>query len=75
MRHGLLWVSMITSAENRRWPEDVLVSNLTEAGLPSRSVVRCAKIATIDSRDATKIGSLPANNRRDVRRRLSEILQ
>ncbi len=32
--HGLLWVLMITSAENRRWADDVAVSNLGQAGLP-----------------------------------------
>ena len=26
--HGLLWVVMITSAENRGWPDDVPVANL-----------------------------------------------
>ena len=32
--HGLLWVVMITSAENRRWSGDVSVNNLAAAGLP-----------------------------------------
>ena len=32
--HGLLWVVMITSAENRGWPGDVPVHNLAAAGLP-----------------------------------------
>ena len=31
--HGLLWVVMITSAENRGWPGDVPVHNLAAAGL------------------------------------------
>ena len=43
----LLWVLMITSAGNRGWPGDVVVSNLDEARLPAPSVVRLAKIATI----------------------------
>ena len=47
--HGLLWVVMITSAENRGWPDDVPVANLKMAGLPVPSLIRSAKIATIDA--------------------------
>lgn len=36
---SLLWVLMVTSAENRGWPGDVAVSDLIEAGLPAPSVV------------------------------------
>ncbi|MBM3952532.1 MAG: type II toxin-antitoxin system PemK/MazF family toxin [Rhodospirillales bacterium] len=57
--HGLLWVLMITSADNRRWTEDVPVSDPKAAGLPAPSVVRCAKIATIEADDAERIGALP----------------
>ena len=56
--HGLLWVTMITSAENRGWPGDLLVANLTLAGLPAPSVVRTAKIATIEAGDATQLGRI-----------------
>lgn len=45
---GLLWVAMITSAENEPWSCDVPVANLDRAGLPSPSVVRPAKIACIE---------------------------
>jgi mRNA interferase MazF len=58
--HRLLWVVMITSAENRGWPGDVTVSNLEQAGLPAPSVIRTAKIATIEVSDATKLGKIPA---------------
>ncbi len=61
--YGLQWVVMITSAENRRWADDVVVSDLDAAGLPAPSVVRCAKIATIEARDAERIGSLPSKDR------------
>lgn len=54
--HGLLWVAMVTSAENRGWPADVPVGNLPTAGLPVPSIIRPAKIATIDASDATKLG-------------------
>src|SRR5437879_2139401 len=62
--HSLFWVLMITSAENRSWPEDVAISDLATAGLPAASVVRCAKVATIDARDAEPIGTLSRANRR-----------
>jgi mRNA interferase MazF len=58
--HRLLWVVMITSAENGGWPGDVTVSNLEQAGLPAPSVIRTAKIATIEVSDATKLGKIPA---------------
>ena len=63
---GLLWVLMVTSAANRGWPGDVAISDLAEAGLPAASVVRAAKIATIEARDADPIGALPAADRAAV---------
>ncbi|MFH0343012.1 MAG: type II toxin-antitoxin system PemK/MazF family toxin [Chromatiales bacterium] len=57
--HGLLWVVMITSAENRGWPGDVFVGNLATAGLPVPSVIRTAKIATIEAADAARLGKVP----------------
>lgn len=44
----LLWVVMITAAENRPWTGDVAIPDFAAAGLPIPSVVRSAKIATID---------------------------
>ncbi|MBC8239877.1 MAG: type II toxin-antitoxin system PemK/MazF family toxin [Alphaproteobacteria bacterium] len=72
--HGLLWVVMITSAENRGWAGDVEVSDLAASGLPVPSVVRPTKIATIEARDAERIGSLPATNRVGVMERLQMVL-
>ena len=42
--HGLLWLVMITSAENRGSPGDIGISDLGTAGLPAPSIVRPAKI-------------------------------
>jgi len=56
--HGLLWVVMITSAENRGWTGDVAVPNLAMAGLPVPSVIRTAKIATIEAGDGTRLGKV-----------------
>jgi mRNA interferase MazF len=69
--HKLVWVVMITSAENRGWPGDVAITNLAEAGLPAPSVVRAAKIATIDATDATKLGRVSAAQLRKVVDRVS----
>ena len=69
MRRGaprLLWVLMVTSAVNRGWPDDVVVPELDEAGLPAASVVRAAKIATINAPDAERVGCLPVAGRVQV---------
>jgi len=73
--HRLLWVLMITSAENRRWKNDVVVSDLRRAGLPAPSVVRCAKVATIESRHAERIGNLDSSDRSRVAGHLRRILR
>ena len=71
---ALLWVLMITSAEHRGWPEDVVISNHSRAGLPVPSLVRCAKIATIDAQDAEPIGTLPNADRLKVSRQMHRLL-
>ncbi len=55
---ALVWVIMITSAENRSWPGDVAISRFQKSGLPAPSVVRTAKIATIEARHADRIGAI-----------------
>lgn len=72
--HALLWVVMITSAENRAWPGDVPVNNLATAGLPVPSVIRTAKIATIEASDAAKLGKVPPALFKQVARRLGQVL-
>ena len=62
-----LWVLMITSAEHRGWPGDVPITDLGAAGLPAPSIVRTAKIATIEAADAERIGTLPLPHRTAVR--------
>ncbi len=63
---NLLWVLMVTSAGNRGWLGDVAISDLAEAGLPAPSVVRPAKVATIEAGDAERIGCLPRADRLQV---------
>lgn len=72
--HGLLWVLMITSAENRSWPGDVPIAKPAAAGLPAPSVIRTAKIATIEAADATRLGRIPAVLRGRVLARVAAAL-
>lgn len=58
----LLWVLMITSAANPHWPEDVEIDDHEGAGLPIASVVRTAKIATIEARAASRLGTISERN-------------
>jgi mRNA interferase MazF len=55
---NLLWVVMITSAENRTWPGDLAISRYEEAGLPAPSIIRPCKIATIEARHAERLGRI-----------------
>jgi mRNA interferase MazF len=72
--HGLLWLAMITSAANRGWQGDVAISDLLAAGLPVPSIVRPAKIATIEARDAERLGTLPDEDQAAVARYLRDTL-
>ncbi len=72
---GLLWVAMITSAENEGWPSDIEIGNRAKAGLSSPSVIRLVKIATIEAeRVLRKIGSIGSAEKRAVKTALSKIL-
>nr|WP_321983894.1 type II toxin-antitoxin system PemK/MazF family toxin [uncultured Lichenicoccus sp.] len=70
----LVWVLMVTSAGNRGWPGDVVVSNLDEAGLPVPSIIRPIKIATIEASAAMRIGRLPRADRAEVASALQRCL-
>jgi mRNA interferase MazF len=55
----LLWVVMITSADNRRWPDDIDLSEThAEVGLPAASLIRPSKIATIEASHAEPLGKV-----------------
>jgi len=71
-QHGLLWVSMITSAENRAWPSDIALSDLSGTGLPVPSLIRTAKIATIEARDAELLGHIDTATFTAARHRIAE---
>jgi mRNA interferase MazF len=70
---SLLWVLMITSAAHRRWPGDVEISDLAEAGHPAPAVVRPVKIATIGTQ-AGAAGRLPMADRQAVAQLLAATL-
>ena len=64
---NLLWVAMITSADNAPWSCDVAIADLARAGLPAPSVVRPAKIACIEpARVLRRAGALDARTARAV---------
>jgi len=52
----------------------VMISDLPEAGLPVPSIVRTAKLATIDAYDAQRLGALPPADRISVSRFLRDWL-
>jgi mRNA interferase MazF len=70
----LLWVVMITSAENRRWATDVVIEDYTAVGLPVASVVRPVKIATVEARNIEPIGKLSDHQRQQVMDRIHSAL-
>lgn len=56
---SILWVVMVTSAENRRWPGDIsLEVDHAGMGLPIPSLIRTTKIAAIDARDVDWRGTI-----------------
>jgi mRNA-degrading endonuclease toxin of MazEF toxin-antitoxin module len=63
---GIVWVLMITSSRHAAWPDDVAITDLAKAGLSRPSVIRTAKIAAIDSRQATILGDLGEADRVQV---------
>lgn len=71
---GLLWVVMITAAENRLWPGDVALSDPGRAGLSIPSIVRPTKIATIESSQASRIGGIGASEGNAVRAEILKIV-
>lgn len=71
----MYYVAMVTNARHEPWDGDVPISNLKSAGLPVPSIVRPAKLATIDESAIQRaIGSLPAKDRVKVFASLREFL-
>jgi mRNA interferase MazF len=72
---GVLWVAMITSADNESWSCDVAIDDLSHAGLSFPSVVRPAKVACIDpARVIRRAGKLHRQTARTVAGRIRAFL-
>ena len=63
----LFWAAMITNAERKLWPGDVPIIHFKRAGLPIASMVRTAKLATLESASAERIGRLSNDEFASVR--------
>jgi mRNA interferase MazF len=73
--YGLIWVTMITSAGNERWPSDLPIPDLDRAGLPAPSMIRPAKIACIEAaRVERRAGSIDKATARAVLQRVRGFL-
>ncbi len=67
-------LAMITSRENRGWPLDIEIGDLTAAGLSHPSIVRM-KLFTLDERLVLrKSGALAARDQAAVQRALRRLL-
>ncbi len=74
---ALCWAMMITSARRPDWPGDIVLDDHAALGLPIPSKVRTAKMATIEAREAHKLGRLNDTDWQavssEITRRVSEI--
>jgi len=71
---SLLWLAMITRASAGIWPFDIPISGLESAGLLRPGVVRVSKVAAIDARLASRVGTLTDADRRSVAATLRIVL-
>ena len=67
----LFWAAMITNAERERWPGDILIARHEAAGLPVPSMVRTAKVATLEAAAASVIGRIDDRQLDEVRKQLA----
>jgi mRNA interferase MazF len=66
----LLWVLMITSAENAPWAGDIPIEDFVAAGLPAPSVIRTSKIGTVEARQSQQAGRVEASIMKQVTARV-----
>jgi mRNA interferase MazF len=72
--HGIVWAAMVTSADNAGWESDIPIADVEAIGLRAPSIIRPAKIATVDiSRIVRITGQLGERERNALAARLSEI--
>jgi mRNA interferase MazF len=66
---GLLWVAMITSTENIGWGGDVEIPTKGKSGLTTSSIIRTAKLTTIEQIRVLKVvGRIDAKTANKVMR-------
>jgi mRNA interferase MazF len=70
--HSVL--AMVTSAVHSRWPLDVVISDLTAAGLSASSVIRMKLFIRDDRLIQRQVGALGAQDREAVRKALETLL-
>jgi mRNA interferase MazF len=70
----LLWALMITSAAHRPWRGDVPISDPEAVGLRIPSVIRAAKIATIEIARAEPLGTIDPETLSSVRAEIRRCL-
>ena len=63
---SLLWLAMITRATAGRWPFDSPIVDPESAGLLRPGVERASKVASVDARLASRIGTFTAADRAAV---------
>jgi mRNA interferase MazF len=72
---GLLWVAMITSTENVGWRGDVEIPAGAKSGLTSPSIIRTAKLATIEQNHVVRvIGRIDGKTANKVKRFVLETI-
>ena len=71
----ILWIAMITSAGHRRWSGDVELTALATAGLSAPSMVRLAKLASVEATLAQPLGRVTSPVQRATRRWLRGTLR
>lgn len=73
-RFGLLWVLMITAAENRSRHHDVPIPDHRAVGLPIPSIIRPTKIATVEASRARLRGRISTPTAAAVARAIEAII-
>ncbi|MEE4350878.1 MAG: type II toxin-antitoxin system PemK/MazF family toxin [Pacificimonas sp.] len=68
-RASLAWVMMVTSSARGRWPGDLEI-DYRSAGLPVPSLVRSARIATVETGMIIPLGRVSAGELAAIRGRL-----
>lgn len=71
---SLCWAMMITNADRTAWPGDILIADHRSLGLPIRSKIRSAKIATLEAQSAVLLGTLAEDELELVEIQLERVL-